>query len=138
MVINSEQELGAGGCTQEAEIRRIGVAQGVGPGFKPQYHKLKKKKRKARARRRWITPVILASWESEIGRIMIQGQLRQIVHETPPANLQNNQSKMDWRCGSSGRMPTLQCKALSSNPSPPPKKINTEYTRAIKEEFSGS
>jgi hypothetical protein len=48
MVINSEQELGAGGCTQEAEIRRIGVAQGVGPGFKPQYHKLKKKKKKSK------------------------------------------------------------------------------------------
>jgi hypothetical protein len=29
----------------------------------------------------WFTPLILAVWEAEIGRIMIQGQSRQIVHE---------------------------------------------------------
>jgi hypothetical protein len=28
-------------------------------------------------------PVILATWEAEIRRIMVPGQPRQIVHETP-------------------------------------------------------
>jgi hypothetical protein len=27
--------------------------------------------------------IILATWEAEIGRIAVQGQLRQIVQETP-------------------------------------------------------
>jgi hypothetical protein len=27
--------------------------------------------------------VILATWEAEIGRIMVQGQTREIVYETP-------------------------------------------------------
>jgi hypothetical protein len=35
-------------------------------------------------------------------------------------NLQNNQSKRDWRCGSSSRVPALQ--VGSSNPSPTKKK----------------
>jgi hypothetical protein len=39
--------------------------------------------------------------EAEIRRIVIRGQPRQKV-------LQNNQSKMDWRCGPSGKVPTLQ------------------------------
>jgi hypothetical protein len=49
--------------------------------------------------------------------IVVWGQPRQIVWET---YLQNNQSKMDCRCGSSGRVPALQvykcrCEVLSSN-----------------------
>jgi hypothetical protein len=28
-------------------------------------------------------PVILATWKAEIRRIMVQGQPRKIVHETP-------------------------------------------------------
>jgi hypothetical protein len=42
--------------------------------------------------------VILAPWEAEIRRIVVQGQLRQRVHKTPISK--NNQSKMDWRCSS--------------------------------------
>jgi hypothetical protein len=30
----------------------------------------------------WLTPVILATWEAEIRRIMVQGQTRQIVLTT--------------------------------------------------------
>jgi hypothetical protein len=48
-----------------------------------------------------LMPVILANWEAEIRRIMVWGQRRQIVWET--AHLQNNQSKMCCRWGSSGR-----------------------------------
>jgi hypothetical protein len=29
----------------------------------------------------WLTPVILTTWEVEIRRIMVQGHLRQKVHE---------------------------------------------------------
>jgi hypothetical protein len=53
----------------------------------------------------YLTPVILATWETEKGRITSRGQPRQIVHETPHQ---------------------LLCKyeVLSSNPSPtlPPQK----------------
>jgi hypothetical protein len=31
----------------------------------------------------WLTPVILITLEAEIGRIMVQGQSRQIVCATP-------------------------------------------------------
>jgi hypothetical protein len=32
---------------------------------------------------RWLTPVFLATWEAEIGRITVQGPPRQISLETP-------------------------------------------------------
>jgi hypothetical protein len=35
----------------------------------------------------WLMPVILASWEAEIRRIMVQGQLRQIVCKTESLKL---------------------------------------------------
>jgi hypothetical protein len=46
-------------------------------------------------------PGILATWEAEIRRITVSGQPEKIVCESP--HLQNNLSKMDWRCGSSDR-----------------------------------
>jgi hypothetical protein len=42
---------------------------------------LKKQKRMAGCW--WLIPVILPTWESEIGRTEVQGQPRQIIHETP-------------------------------------------------------
>jgi hypothetical protein len=51
-------------------------------------------------------PVILATWESEIRRIMVQGQPWEIVLETPISKI--TRAKMDWRSGSSGRMSALQ------------------------------
>jgi hypothetical protein len=52
----------------------------------------------------WLSPVmvadacILSNLDAEIRRIWFPGKYL----ERP--NLQNNQSKMDWRCGSSGSM----------------------------------
>jgi hypothetical protein len=40
----------------------------------------------------WLMSIILATWEAEIRRIMIQGQSGYIVCEIPS---QNKQSKMD-------------------------------------------
>jgi hypothetical protein len=69
--------------------------------FKSQY--LKKKKLK----------LVLASWDTEIRRIKVGGQSGQIVLDP---HLQNNQSKMDWRCGSSGRTPALQAQGSKFKP----------------------
>jgi hypothetical protein len=35
------------------------------------------------ARHRWLTPVILATWKAEMGRMEVRGQPGQIVLETP-------------------------------------------------------
>jgi hypothetical protein len=45
------------------------MAQGVGPEFKPKSYK--KKKIKITARCHWLTSVILATWETEIRRIIV-------------------------------------------------------------------
>jgi hypothetical protein len=50
---------------------------------------------------RWLTPVTLATWDTEIRRMDVQDQPGQIVPKIPPSKIK--QSKMDWRCGSSGR-----------------------------------
>jgi hypothetical protein len=49
--------------------------------------------------------VILATWKAEIGRMVVQSQTRQTVCKT--SSPKNNQSRMDWGCGSSGRVPAL-------------------------------
>jgi hypothetical protein len=45
-------------------------------------HITKKKKKKKKARSQWLTSVILATQEAEIGRIKVRSQPGQIVHET--------------------------------------------------------
>jgi hypothetical protein len=32
----------------------------------------------------WLTLIILITWEVEMGRVVVQGQLMQKIHETPP------------------------------------------------------
>jgi hypothetical protein len=39
-------------------------------------------KKKKRAGHQWLTPVIPATWEAEIGRIMVPGQPKQIDLKT--------------------------------------------------------
>jgi hypothetical protein len=63
-----------------------------------------------------LTPVILATWEVGIGKTEIRGQPGQIVQETPSPKI--TRAKMDWRRGSSGRVPEV----LRSNPSPTKRK----------------
>jgi hypothetical protein len=49
-----------------------------------------------------LTPVILPTFEAGLGGSQLGWQ---VVHKTLS---KNNQSKMDWRCGSSRRVPALQ------------------------------
>jgi hypothetical protein len=68
----------------------------------------------------------LSYWEAKIRRISIWGQPREIVWETP---LQNNKSKMDWRCGSSGRALALQAQNRVQMPVPQNKKQKLKILR---------
>jgi hypothetical protein len=67
-------------------------------------------RKKASSRLQWLTPKILAIGEAEIGRILVQDQSRQILHEIPSPKC--NQIEMDWRCGASGSAPALQTQKL--------------------------
>jgi hypothetical protein len=68
-------------------------------------------------------PVILATWEAEIERIVVQGQFGKIVLETPHLR---NKSKMDWRCGSYGRVSALQAQSPVFKPSSTKKKTSKQ------------
>jgi hypothetical protein len=72
-----------------------------------------------------LIPVILATWEAEIRRVMIQGQLGQIVHEIPISKI----TRAKWTGGVAQAVERLlcKCKALSSNPGPT-KNSNTSIT----------
>jgi hypothetical protein len=62
--------------------------------------------------------VILATWETEIQRMAVQGQPAQIVHETI-----SKITRARWTRGMAQVVEYLKCKALSSNPRPTPIKF---------------
>jgi hypothetical protein len=52
-------------------------------------------KEEAEAGHRWLIPVILTTWEPEI-----EIERPPWANSSKDPHLKNNQSKMDWRCGS--------------------------------------
>jgi hypothetical protein len=55
-----------------------------------------KKQNKARARRRWLTPVILAIQEAEIRRIEVRSQPRQTVRKTLSQKTLHKTALVEW------------------------------------------
>jgi hypothetical protein len=73
------------------------------------------------ARHQWLTPIIIATQEANIRRILVQGQHRKVAHETTSSKL----ARAKWTADVAQVVEPLLCKpeALNSNPSPsPPKK----------------
>jgi hypothetical protein len=66
-------------------------------------------------------PVILANWGAESRRIMVQGQPRQIAHETPISKI----TRVKWTedVAQAGEHLLCKHKGLSSNLVPPKNKI---------------
>jgi hypothetical protein len=64
----------------------------------------------------WLTPVILATWEADIRRIMVQGHPKQIIHKNPISKI----TRAKWTGGAAQAIKHLFCKheALSSNLNP--------------------
>jgi hypothetical protein len=63
----------------ETNLGLIAVSSVNGPSRKIINHKLRKG---CFAQYQWFMPVVLVTWEAEIGRIMVQVQLGQIVCKT--------------------------------------------------------
>jgi hypothetical protein len=65
-------------------------------------------------------PIILANWDAEMGRIEVQGQHWQTIHETPISKI----TRAKWTRGvaQAKKHQLCKCKALSSNPSSTKKK----------------
>jgi hypothetical protein len=57
---------------------KVGVSACAGNSLGYMYIKFE-----VETRCRWLMPVVLATWESEVRRIQSRGQPRQIVWETP-------------------------------------------------------
>jgi hypothetical protein len=66
--------------------------------------------------------VILATWEAEIERIMVQSRPGQIVQGELISKI--TRAKMDWRCGSNGEEPALQVQSPEFKPQSQTQKKN--------------
>jgi hypothetical protein len=78
----------------------------------------------------WLTSVILAIWEAEIRRIEVHGPVQ--ANSLTPS--QDNQGKIDWRCGSSDRASALQVQSpefKAHSYSPPPQKKSIKLGESI-------
>jgi hypothetical protein len=69
-----------------------------------------------------LSSIILTTMETELWRILVRGQPRQ---KFARPHLQNNKSKMDWRCGLSNQPIALQVGTTEFKPQSPPKKKKT-------------
>jgi hypothetical protein len=65
-------------------------------------------KRMASARHQWFTPAILASQETEIGRIGAQSQPRKIAYKTLSQKHSTQEGLVEWLKWLSGKAPALQ------------------------------
>jgi hypothetical protein len=57
-------------------------------------------------------PIILATWEAEIGKIVVQVQPRKIVHETPISKI----TRAKWTGGVAQVVEHLLCKHEAVSP----------------------
>jgi hypothetical protein len=64
----------------------------------------------------WLMPIIVATWDAEIRRIMVQSQPR-LKTKKARSYLKNSQHENGWWSGLSGSVPARECEVLSSNPS---------------------
>jgi hypothetical protein len=68
----------------------------------PLYYTIKKM---FKAGYQWLTPIILATWKAEIGRIKVRGQPGRIVHETPISKI----TRAKWTGGVAQALESLLC-----------------------------
>jgi hypothetical protein len=77
----------------------------------------------------WLTPAILATWEAEIRRIMVQDQLEKVALEIQIPKI----TREKWTAGVS-QAPSCKHEALSSYPSPTNKR-HSLLTKSLNDKY---